>query len=86
VGIYDGKKQVAFGRVITDYCTFAYLCDVFVEEGFRGRGLSKWMMDRISDHPELRDLRRFPEFDSRRNASTEKLDHFDHLTFQVEKV
>lgn len=35
-GIYDEKspqtRQVAFARVVTDYCTYAYLCDVYVDE------------------------------------------------------
>ncbi|MCC7430328.1 GNAT family N-acetyltransferase, partial [bacterium] len=29
-GIYEGKKQIGFARVVSDFTTFAYLCDVFV--------------------------------------------------------
>ena len=60
-GIYDEqtRAQVGFARVVTDYCTFAYLCDVFVDESHRGRGLSKWLMSCIMQHPELRSLRHF---------------------------
>ena len=58
-GVYVGARQVAFSRVVTDYSTFAYLCDVFVDEEFRGRGLSKWMMECIMRHPDLSALRRF---------------------------
>jgi GNAT superfamily N-acetyltransferase len=36
--------QVGFTRVVTDHATFAYLCDVYVLEAHRGRGLSKAMM------------------------------------------
>jgi GNAT superfamily N-acetyltransferase len=50
-------RLAAFARVITDRATFAYVGDVFVLEEFRGRGLSKWLMDAISAHPELQDLR-----------------------------
>lgn len=60
-GIYqrreDGERQVGFARVITDAATFAYLADVFVLPEYRGRGLSKWLMACILDHPELQDLR-----------------------------
>ncbi|MFM8314531.1 MAG: GNAT family N-acetyltransferase [Deltaproteobacteria bacterium] len=57
--MYKSDQQIAFGRLVTDYCTFAYLCDVFVDEKFRGRGLSKWMMSCIMKNPDLSSLRRF---------------------------
>ncbi|MGZ3844858.1 MAG: GNAT family N-acetyltransferase [Flavisolibacter sp.] len=53
------NHQVGFARVITDKATFAYLADVFIDENFRGRGLSKWMMEVIMNHPDLQGLRRF---------------------------
>ena len=40
-GVYDRSKQVGFGRVISDYATFAYLADVFVDEGYRRQGLGR---------------------------------------------
>jgi GNAT superfamily N-acetyltransferase len=58
-GVYKGEQQVGFARVVTDYATFAYIGDVFILEEFRGRGLSKWMMEIIADHPELQGLRRW---------------------------
>ena len=58
-GIYCGKQQAGFARVITDRATFAYLADVFVMEAFRGRGLFKWLMQCIMAHPELQGLRRW---------------------------
>ncbi|EGT3625151.1 GNAT family N-acetyltransferase [Morganella morganii] len=58
-GVFDkDKQQVAFGRLITDKATFAYLADVFVLESHRGLGLSKLMMASIMEHPELQGLRR----------------------------
>ena len=51
--------QVGFARVVTDQASFAYLCDVFVLEEHRGRGLSKWMMAAVLIQPELRGIRRF---------------------------
>ena len=58
-GIYKAQEQVGFARVITDFVTFAYLADVFVLPGYRSRGLSKWLMQCIMDHPDLQGLRRW---------------------------
>jgi len=46
-------------RVVTDTCTFAYLCDVFVDEEFRGLGISRRMLEAVLVHPDLQKLRRF---------------------------
>jgi GNAT superfamily N-acetyltransferase len=56
-GLYEGNKQIGFARVITDYATFGYLADVFIDENYRGRGLSKWLMEIIMDYPELQGFR-----------------------------
>jgi len=53
------NHQVGFARVITDEATFAYLADVFIDENFRGKGLSKWLMEVIMNYPSLQGLRRF---------------------------
>jgi GNAT superfamily N-acetyltransferase len=58
-GIYGDDKQVGFARVISDYATYAYIGDVFVLEAYRGRGLSKWLMECIMQHPNLQGLRRW---------------------------
>lgn len=58
-GLYNGRAQVGFARVITDQATFGYLADVYVLDDHRGRGLSKWMMEEIMAHPDLQGLRRF---------------------------
>jgi GNAT superfamily N-acetyltransferase len=57
-GYVDGE-QIAFARVISDYATFAYLADVFVLGGHRGRGYSKALMQAVIAHPQLQGLRRF---------------------------
>ena len=60
-GIYHtgSQQQVAFARVITDNATFAYLADVFVVANHRKKGLSKWMMETIIQHPAIKNVRRF---------------------------
>lgn len=50
--------QVGFARMITDSATYAYLADVYVLEEHRGKGLSKWLMQEIMDHPDMQNLRR----------------------------
>jgi len=59
-GLYaaDGT-QVGFGRVITDRALFAYLMDVFILEPWRGRGLSRQLLNGLFDHPELQNLKRW---------------------------
>ncbi len=59
-GIYEcaGGAQVGLARVVTDYATFAYLCDVYVLEEHRGFGLGKRMMRELMAHPALRGARR----------------------------
>ncbi|WP_299494311.1 GNAT family N-acetyltransferase [uncultured Shewanella sp.] len=51
-------EQIGFARMVTDRATFAYLADVFILENHRGKGLSKWLMQHILDHPQLQGLRR----------------------------
>jgi N-acetylglutamate synthase-like GNAT family acetyltransferase len=51
-------QLVGFGRLITDYATFAYLADVFVIEQYRGLGLSKTIVQQLLDHVESQNLRR----------------------------
>jgi GNAT superfamily N-acetyltransferase len=52
-------EQVGFARVVTDYATFGWLCDVFVLEPHRGRGLGKRLIDTVVAHPELAELKIF---------------------------
>lgn len=52
------QKTVGFARVITDEATFAYLADVFIDEQYRGKGLSKWLVQTILAYPTLKGLRR----------------------------
>lgn len=57
-GVFHNNVQVGFARLITDSATFAYLADVYILEEHRGKGLSKCMMEVISNHPQLQGLRR----------------------------
>ena len=57
-GIYSEGKQVGFARVVTDYATFAWLCDVFILPEQRGNGLGKWLIECVVSHPALARLKR----------------------------
>lgn len=58
-GAYIDGALVGFGRVVSDFATFAYVGDVFVLPEFRGRGLSKRLMQAMVEHPDLQGLRRW---------------------------
>jgi GNAT superfamily N-acetyltransferase len=58
-GVYSADQQIGFARVISDYATYAYIGDLFVLESHRGRGLGKWLMECIMQHPRLQGLRRW---------------------------
>jgi GNAT superfamily N-acetyltransferase len=58
-GAYADGRLIGFGRVVSDFATFAYVGDVFVLDEFRGQGISKKMMQAMVDHPQLQGLRRW---------------------------
>lgn len=58
-GVYIDNKQIGFARLVTDKATFAYLADVFILPEHRNKGLAKWLMITIHEHPELQGLRRW---------------------------
>jgi GNAT superfamily N-acetyltransferase len=55
-GVYDAGRQVGFARAITDYAVMYWLCDVFVDEEYRGEGIGKFLVEFIVNHPDLKDL------------------------------
>ncbi len=52
-------RLCGMARVISDYATYAYVADVFIEPEWRRRGLGKWLMECIRAHPHLQELRRW---------------------------
>jgi GNAT superfamily N-acetyltransferase len=58
IGLYSAEgTQVGLARLVTDYATFAWLCDVFVDSAHRGRGLGTFLVDTAVGHPDVRGLR-----------------------------
>jgi GNAT superfamily N-acetyltransferase len=47
-GVYDGGTQIGFARAVTDRATFAWICDVIIDEAYRGQGIGSWLMRTIT--------------------------------------
>ena len=59
VGAYTGEAQAGYLRVVSDCSRFAYLCDVWVDEPHRGRGLARAMVRYALDHEDFRTVTRW---------------------------
>jgi GNAT superfamily N-acetyltransferase len=55
----EREEQVGLARIVTDYATFAYLCDVYILEEHRGDGLGKWLIETAINDPTLKNINRF---------------------------
>jgi GNAT superfamily N-acetyltransferase len=51
--VWEGGRQVGFARVVTDYAVFGWIGDVIIDEAFRRRGLGKFLVQCICEHPKL---------------------------------
>ncbi|MFE7318288.1 GNAT family N-acetyltransferase [Streptomyces sp. NPDC057555] len=51
-GLYEAGsgRQAAYARVVTDYVTFAWLCDVYVCRDDRGKGLGTALVEAVAAH------------------------------------
>ena len=61
IAAVDGHtgKTVGFARVVTDKATFAWLCDVVVDDAHHAKGIAKRMLAALDRMPELATLRRW---------------------------
>jgi GNAT superfamily N-acetyltransferase len=55
-GLYFEEQLMGFGRVVTDYSTVYWVCDIIIDSEHRGKGLGKRLMKYITDTPELEGL------------------------------
>ncbi|MCU1717212.1 GNAT family N-acetyltransferase [Pseudomonas sp. 5P_3.1_Bac2] len=58
VGLYHEQRQVGFARLVTDYATFGYLCDVIIASAHQGQGLGRWLCAALLAEPDVQQLRR----------------------------
>jgi hypothetical protein len=49
--------QAAFARVVSDKTRFAYLCDVWVDQPHRKKGLARAMVRLALDHPDFQTVK-----------------------------
>jgi GNAT superfamily N-acetyltransferase len=59
LGAYGGESQVGYMRLVTDFTTFAWVSDVYVDEAHRGRGLARAMVFAAMNHPDCTDIKRW---------------------------
>ncbi len=57
-GLFYRNEQIGFARIITDYSTFGYLCDVFIVDEWQNKKLGSWLMKCCHSHPSITRLRR----------------------------
>jgi len=50
------ESQIGFARVVTDFTSFALLCDVYIEEFHRHRGLASWMLKYVFDSSSFKNI------------------------------
>ncbi|MFA9455728.1 GNAT family N-acetyltransferase [Halalkalibacter sp. AB-rgal2] len=55
-GVYDGGRQIGFARIVTDEATMYWLCDVFIDEHYRGKGIGMQLIDEIVHSDKLAHL------------------------------
>jgi GNAT superfamily N-acetyltransferase len=55
-GVYQNNVQVGFARIVTDYSVMYWLCDVYIDENHRKKGLGKKLIDVIVNTDELKNL------------------------------
>jgi len=58
IGVYDGATQIAVARIVSDTATFAWLCDVFVDSDYRGRGIGTWLAEASVEWTEKNGVKR----------------------------
>jgi GNAT superfamily N-acetyltransferase len=51
LSVFNTGKQIGFARIVSDYATFAWICDVYLVPDERGKGLGRWLMACIQEHP-----------------------------------
>ena len=56
LGLFHGSQQVGFSRGVTDHATFTWVCDVVIHPAHRSKGLGKWMVKCLLEHPALQTI------------------------------
>ena len=55
-GVFYRNELVGFGRVVTDFSTVYWLCDVIIDSEHRGQGLGKKLVSTITSHKTISNI------------------------------
>ena len=58
-GVYQKSDNdlIGFGRVISDYTTYAYICDIVIDVLHRKKGIGSQLIKEMMSHPDLQGLK-----------------------------
>src|SRR3990167_3481900 len=58
-GVHEksSNQLIGFGRIISDYTTYAYICDTIIDPKHRGKGIGKALVTQMMSHPDLQGLK-----------------------------
>ncbi len=57
IAVLERDALIGFSRMVTDYSTMFWVCDVVVSREFRGKGIGKMMMTYLSEQPYYKELK-----------------------------
>lgn len=57
IAVYDGELIIGFARIVTDFCTVFWICDVVVDKNYRGQGIGKMILNHIRTLDYYKDLK-----------------------------
>jgi len=57
IAVYDGEFIIGFARIVTDFCTVFWICDVVVDKNYRGQGIGKMILNHIRTLDYYKDLK-----------------------------
>jgi N-acetylglutamate synthase-like GNAT family acetyltransferase len=55
--LFHNGRQIGFGRVISDFTTYAMFFDIIIEESSRAKGLGSWLFETMTNHPSIKGLK-----------------------------
>ena len=53
LSLFHKDKQIGFTRIVSDFSTFAWICDVYIHPDHRGKSLGVWLMACTMEHPAM---------------------------------
>lgn len=57
ISLFEGERQIGFARIVTDYSTFAWIADVYIDPEERGNGMGKFLVENTVNHEAIKNLR-----------------------------